>query len=199
MPARFSAVDYRDALLSLLPRGRVWPREPGSTQHQLMAGVAPTFERLDARAQQLLFDAFPVNTVELLAEWEATLGLPDPCEGEGQTLEQRRAQVVVKLFTGGGQSVPYYEAVLSRLGYTNAEITEYAPFRAGHSAPGDPINGEDWWYAWNIDLPDVRAFYFRAGDSAAGDRLSSYSDESASCVIAAIKPAHTIVTYTYGP
>ena len=79
MPAPlYSAEDYRAQLVALLPRGRAWPKEPGSVQHQVMAGFAPMFVRLDQRSQQLVFDAFPGNTVELLPEWEAALGLPDP-------------------------------------------------------------------------------------------------------------------------
>lgn len=196
--ALFTNADYQAALLALFPRGRVWPRDPGSLQARLAGGFAPTLGRVDARAQQLLFDAFPANTVELLGEWEATLGLPDPCEGEGQTLEQRRAQVLIKLFDGGGQSIAYYTTVLSRLGYTNAVITEFAPFRVGHSGVGAPINGGAWWYVWNIHLPDARAFFFRVGVSGVGEPLSTYTDESVFCVLELIKPAHTIVTYSFG-
>ena len=195
----YPASAYRDALLTLLPRGRVWPKDPGSLQYRTMEGFAPTFERLDARAQTLLIDLFPAFTVELLPEWEASLGLPDDCEGDGQTLEQRLAQVVAKLFEGGGQTIDYYARVLARLGYTNATITEYAPFRVGASPVGLPLLDDDWWFAWNINLPDVRSFYFTAGLSAAGEPLATYTGESVFCVIAAIKPAHTVVTYTFDP
>lgn len=184
-------------MLALLPRGRAWPRDAASVQHQVASGLAPTFGRLDARAQALLVDAFPAFTVELLPEWEASLGLPDRCEGEFQTLEQRRAQVLSRLVDGGGQSIAYFTGVLDRLGYTGATITEYAPFRAGVSAVGMPLTGDDWWFAWNINLPDLRVFRFHADQSAVGEPLVSYSDLSVFCVIAAIKPAHTLVTYTF--
>lgn len=194
---RFSTADYRDALLSLLPRGRVWSREPGSVQYDLMSGFAPTFARLDARAQDLLFDAFPANTLELLPEWEATLGLPDPCDGEAQTIEQRRAQVLIKLFNGGGQTVGYYKAVLSRLGYANATITEFAPFRANASVANSPLYGDAWWHVWNINLPDLSVFYFSANISTAGEPLLTVSTDAVFCAIEAIKPAHTLVTYSF--
>lgn len=197
MGALFSDADYQDAILALMPRGRVWPREPGSVQHSVAGGLAPTFGRLDARAQALLTDAFPAFTVELLPEWEATLGLPDPCEGEDQTLEQRRAQVLSRLVDGGGQSVDYFIGVLARLGYTNATIEEYAPFRAGVSGIGTPLYGDDWWYAWKINLPDLRVFRFQADQSAVGEPLLTYSDTSVFCVVAAIKPAHTVVLYSF--
>lgn len=199
MAQLYGDTDYRDALLSLLPRGRVWPRDPGSAQYAVAVGLAPTFGRLDARAQALLVDAFPAFTVELLPEWEASLGLPDLCEGDDQTLEQRRAQVLSRLVEGGGQSIAYFTGVLARLGYTGATITEYAPFRAGVSTVGAPLAGDDWWFAWTINLPDLRTFRFQADQSAVGEPLISYSDTSVFCVIAAIKPAHTVVTYTFDP
>lgn len=194
--ALYSREDYREALLRLLPRGRAWPKDPGSIHFATMDGLAPTFERLDARAQTLLFDAFPPNTVELLPEWEATLGLPDPCEGEDQTLQQRRAQVLAKMFDGGGQSKTYYLAVLARLGYGDATITEFAPFRADASVADTPLYSDDWWFVWQINLPDLRIFYFQADVSAVGEALETYSDDAVTCVIAAIKPAHTIVVFT---
>lgn len=197
--AKFRAADYRDALLSLLPRGRVWSREPGSVQHALMSGFAPTFERLDARAQGLLYDAFPVNTVELLPEWEASLGLPDPCDGDAQTIEQRRAQVLVRLFNGGGQTVGYYKAVLSRLGYPDATITEYAPFRANVSTANSPLYGDAWWHVWNVNLPGLSVSYFAANSSTANEPLFSVSTDGVFCTLAAIKPAHTLLTYSFDP
>lgn len=195
MAALFKAADYRDALLALLPRGRVWPKEPGSAQYRLMTGFAPTFERLDARAQALLFDLFPANTVELLAEWEATLGLPDPCDGDEQSLEQRRNQVLIRLFEGGGQSISYYLAVLERLGYAGAEIREHAPFRANASYANTPVYSEAWWFVWTVILAGVSVTYFRANASTANEPLFSLSDEAVFCILAAIKPAHTTILF----
>lgn len=197
--ALFKAADYRSALLALLPRGRVWPREPGSLQYAFMDGCAPTFERLDARAQTLLFDAFPANTLELLPEWELSLGLPDPCDGDEQTVEQRRAQVMVRLVEGGGQSVGYYLAVLSRLGYPDATITEYAPFRTNASVANSALYGDEWWHVWNINLPSLSVFFFRTNVSTTNEPLLSVSADGVFCTIDAIKPAHTLVTYTFDP
>jgi uncharacterized protein YmfQ (DUF2313 family) len=196
MGALFSAAQYAEKLQALLPRGRVWG---DGVQGQVTAALAPSFERLDARAQQLLFDAMPPNTVELLPEWEASLGLPDPCEGPDQTTDQRRAQVIAKFCASGGQSIAYYQGVLETLGYTNSVITQFAPFRAGRSMAGDPAYDSRWWFAWNIYLPDLRVFFFRAGLAAAGDPLVTYPTTAVFCVIAALKPAHTVATFTFAP
>lgn len=77
--ADLTSADYQAALQALLPHGRVWPREPDAVQSRVAAGLAQTAARLHARANYLLRDAFPLTPLELLPEWEATLGLPDEC------------------------------------------------------------------------------------------------------------------------
>lgn len=192
----FSADDYRDALLKLLPTGRAWSKDPGSTLFAVMSGLAPSLARLDARAQSLLVDAFPTTTLELLPEWESSLGLPDPCEGADQVLEQRRSQVVSRLTSAGGQSKPYFLGVLARLGYVDATITEFAPFRADVSSADQPMADEVWAFAWQVNLPELRVFYFQADISAADEPLLTIANDVAICVLNALKPAHTILFFT---
>lgn len=193
--ALFTDDAYTAALLSLLPRGRAWPRDADSLQYAVAAGLAPALGRLDARAQSLLVDAFPATTVELLPEWEASLGLPDPCEGADQGIEQRRTQVVSRLTSAGGQSVAYFLAVVEQLGYFGATITQYAPFRAERDAAEGPLYGDAWAFAWLMNLPDLRLFYFKADVSAVGEALSAEANDVATCVLNALAPAHTTVLY----
>ncbi len=193
--ALFTAEDYKAALLALLPTGRVWPKDPDATQYAVLSGLAPTFERLDARAQTLLVDAFPASTLELLTEWEDSLGLPDPCEGEDQVLQQRRAQVVNRLVNAGGQSVAYFLAALARQGYPDATIQEFSPFRADIGVADAPLYEESWAHAWQITVPDLRVFYFSADISAADEPLLSIANSVIVCAIEAAKPAHTTVLY----
>lgn len=197
--ALYSIDDYTEALLTILPRGRVWPKDPGTVQHAVAEALAGTYERLDARAQTLLVDAFPTTTLELLPEWEASLGLPDPCEGDGQGLEQRRGQIVSRLTSAGGQSVAYFLGVVAQLGYTGAEITQYAPFRTDRSATDFPLYSEAWAFAWTLNLPDLRVFYFQTDISATDEALVIIANGVATCVINALAPAHTVVIYTNDP
>lgn len=197
--ALFSDEDYTGALLRLLPSGRAWPKDVDSVQYAVAAGLAPSLRRLDARAQSLLVDAFPSTTVELLPEWEAALGLPDPCEGQGQGIEQRRTQVVNRLTSAGGQSVAYFLGVIAQLGYVGATIQQYAPFRADRSPADTGLYDQAWAFAWNVNLPDLRVFYFKADISAAGEALIIIANDVATCVLGSLAPAHTTVTYSNDP
>lgn len=191
-----STLDYFFQFQRLLPRGRVWHRGWGTIQAEQLLTLMPTWARLDARAGNLIIDAFPCSTRELLPEWEATLGLPDPCTGPLGTLQERMEAVCLKFTARGGQSREYFERLAASLGYT-IEIATFRPFEASRSAAGEPLYDEAWAYAWRITLigPDV-ARYFAASVNTAGDPLAVYGGASLICTIEALKPAHTTVIFS---
>lgn len=190
------AANFLSAIQSLLPRGLVWPRDQDAVQTQALAGLAPSYERNTARANYLLIDAFPATTYELLPEWEATLGLPDPCAGVSPTVQTRRAQVVARFANSGGQSAAYFIQFAANLGY-EATIESFAPARAGQARCGDPCYGQDWAFAWSVDLPLSTVTYARAGQATAGEPLASWGNGVIQCELESIKPAHTILLFKY--
>lgn len=192
----YTAADYLTALQALMPRGRVWPRDPAAIQTKTLSGLASSFQRVSDRANQLLVDGFPATTTELLSEWEESLGLPDPCAGEGPTLQLRRAQVVARFAGGGGQSVPYIIAYAANLGYT-ITITQFLPARVGMLHAGDPLCGLPWAFAWRVNAPTYTISAFRAGISAAGEPLSVNGNAVLECELESISPAHTTVIFKY--
>ncbi|MCY0854350.1 YmfQ family protein [Cupriavidus sp. D39] len=192
----YSAADYLAAMQALMPRGRVWPRDADSTQSKVLAGLVQIYARNNARASGLLIDAFPVTTVELLPEWELTLGLPDPCAGVSPTIQVRRNQVVAKLASSGGQSVAYFIGLAANLGY-DAQVENHAPFRCGQSRAGQPVGSPDWFFAWSLHAPSASVIRFRAGQSAAGEALGSWGNAVLECEIRAVAPAHSIVLFAY--
>lgn len=194
--ALYTIDDYQAALQALLPPGRAWSRDPDAVQNQVLAGLAPSYVRLDARAQTLLVDAFPGSTVELLPEWEASLGLPDLCEGPDLVIQQRRQQVINRLVNTGGQSKGYFLDVLTRLGFTGQTITEFTPFKADVSAGDTPVYDESWAFAWQLNVPGLRVFEFSADISTGDEPLLVIADDVIVCTIDALKPAHTLVIYT---
>lgn len=195
MAQAHSVEDYLAALQALMPRGPAWPTDPAAVQTAALRAFARALSSEDEAAIDLLADAFPATATNLLLEWEETLGLPDPCEGTGQTLQQRRAQAVARLAGQGGQSIAYLLQVAQGLGYTGVTIAQFAPFRAGVSHAGDRCCGDDWWYAFEVSVPDLRIFYFEAGKSAAGEPLYTIENGSIICVIDELKPAHTQAIY----
>ncbi len=177
----WSDQDFLAALQALMPRGRVWPRDPLAVQTQTLAGFAGTFVRLALAAAQLVVDAYPATTVNLIAEWEETLGLPDPCAGPAPTLALRQMQVTEKFAGRGGQSVPYFIGLAASLGYP-ITITEFGAANPHH---------------WQVNAPTISVQYFRAGSNSAGDPLVSGGNAVLECLFNELKPAHTTLSFAY--
>lgn len=187
----FSSADFTTAYLSLLPRGKVWPRETDAIIAQTIACFSPTYQRQVQSLAALLADAFPSNPVELLFEWEETLGLPNPFAGT-QTIAQRQAQVLQKFANSGGQSVAYFLSVIGSLGFAGATITQFAPFRAGISHAGDPDYDQSWSFAWLITAPNLSVSYFSAGSATNTALYEIIGADELEYLIGQYAPAHTI-------
>jgi len=192
----YQASDFLTALHALMPRGLAWPRDPASVMGQVMAGLSPTWQRHTEQNNNLLIDAFPSTSVQLLSNWEAALGLPDPCAGVAPTLQGRQAQVVARFTGTGGQSIPYFIAYAQTLGYT-VTTTEFTPFRMGQQTMGCQLGGPEWAFTWAINSPLNTYTSFRMGLSGMGEPLESWGNAVLQCELTEIKPAHTFLNFAY--
>lgn len=189
--------DYLAQLQALLPQGFAWPRQADAALTKLLLAWADELARIDGRAADLIEEADPRTTAELLVDWERVAGLPDPCVAAlagTQATMQRRATLVAKLTTIGGQSAAYYIALAARLGYT-ITITEHKTFTV-RSKVNDPLNDLPWRFVFTVNAPldTVRRFTVR---SAVTDPLAAWGNELLECVISRLKPAHTHVLFAY--
>lgn len=188
---------YRQHLDALKPRGRLTRFVPGGVWDKVTEGLAVELARVDLRADDLLREANPGQTAELLTDWERLLGLPDPCADDVLSLAARRAAVVARLTAKGGSSRAYFVAVANALGYDPVEIEEHAPFRVGIGAMGDQVSTEEWAHYWTVHAPVFTLYFFEAGGSGAGEALNVASNSLLECTIERIKPAHTVVQFVY--
>lgn len=191
----FSADDFLAGFLNLLPRGPVWPRDPSSVQVQALSSLMPTWARLAGRDENLLVDAFPTTTVELLPEWESTLGLPDPCAGASPTLSQRQNQVTARFEDAGGQTIAHFISFAATLGYA-ITVTEFTPRRFGAQF-GTPMYGTAWASAWQVNVPSITIAYRKFGDLF-GEPYAAWGNQVLSCELNRIKPAHTALIFSLG-
>lgn len=190
--------EYAELLKNLLPPGQAFPREPGSNMEQVLLGMAEELARVEIRADQLAVEVNPASSVELLSDWERAAGLPDKCAGVLEdTVQGRRQALLTKLTSVGGQSKAYFIALAAALGY-EISITEFRPFRAGRSTAGQALTNGDWVFTWEVMAPATTVLDFRAGRSAAGEPLRSWGNDRLECKINQLKPAHTIVIFSYG-
>jgi uncharacterized protein YmfQ (DUF2313 family) len=185
------------AVCALPPPGRAFPRDADTLMAKVFTPPADALAAVRAVALQLAnVEADPALTTELLAEWEAEYGLPDPCSPLNPSVGQRRASLLAKIASLGGQSIAYYTAVAAALGFT-ITITEFKPFRLGISTLGTPLMGPGWEFVWQVNAPSVTVAWFHLGASVLGDPFWSIGNTELQCRLNAIKPAHTLLLFKY--
>lgn len=189
--------DYLEQLQALLPPGPAWSKDPQATITKLLGALAGELARVDGRAWQLVEEADPRSTAELFLDWERVMGLPDACAeafGGEQTTAQRRSALVGKLTTLGGQSAAYYIGLAAALGFA-ITITEFHE----HTVEDDvehPLYSAAWNFAWQVNAALNTITEITVEDSVE-DPLASWGNALLECVINRLKPAHTIVLFSY--
>lgn len=194
MLIRATPEDYRDHLTKLLPQGEAWPREPDSVLGRVLRGLGGVFARVHNRGLDLIEEADPRTTSELLVDWERVCGLPDACSGLGETVAQRRAAVLARLTARGGQSRAYYVEVAQALGFDIA-IREFAAHSC-ESTCTDPVCDEDWRFVWMVEAPTETVTELTVV-SECTEPLRSWGNAALECAIARLKPAHTTLRFSY--
>lgn len=169
----FTPDDLAQVLSDLLPVGWVWPRDEDAVQQKLLRGLAPELARIYDRDCDLLDESFACGALEALTDWERVLGLPDPCTGLLETIQERRAAVCAKMAVTADMTLESMQTYLRGLGY-DVEIEE---------GPGR--------FDFTVHAITTTPISFRAGSSVAGERLRTWGNNLLECGIEYIKPAHT--------
>lgn len=193
---------YARQMAQLLPRGAAWAFAPDGVFARLLLALAAEFARIDSRALDLIEEADPRTTLELLSDWERVAGLPDACTGAPDEVSERQAALHQKIAGLGGQNKAAFIEVAARLGY-QVEIEEHHPARIG-SRIGGRLNGPDWAFAWTMNIRpfdgylEERTFLAVAeiGDRI-GVRLRGFGALDLECLIRRMAPAHTHVLFAY--
>lgn len=184
-----TAIEFVEQLVAHLPKGAIWPREADTVIFQVCAALMIQYTLLQQAEGGLLQDAFPVAPVYLITEWEATLGLPDPCNGLDPTLQQRQQAVAQRFIASGGQSVPYFIALAAALGYT-VTISEFSEASPGPFPPAVAP------HAWVVNVPGGNYQPLRCGQTL-GQRFATWGGTPLECELARLKPAQSLLGFNY--
>lgn len=173
---------YLAQLQALLPEGAALPRDPNASLALLLAALAEEFARIDGRADDLINEADPQTTSELLTDWERVYGLPDLCLYlTPQTVQQRRSALVVRMRSVDDLTKQFFIDLAATIGYT---IT------VDENVDGSP-------FKWRVNSSGATITDFTVGSSTVGDALRSWGDALLECTIARYTPAHTQVLFAY--
>lgn len=188
--------DYLQQLQALLPQGPAWPTSDEAVITKLLESWATELARVDARIEDLISEADPRETSELLGDWERLAGLPDACVTIAQSIEQRRAALVSKLTSLGGQSRTYFINLAASMGYADAKIDEYKPMTCIDDCNDALYSAPDRFF-WTINLPSTSGIFIMNCNSTCVDALQAWGDEAIECRINKYKPAHTTAIFAY--
>lgn len=214
-PKRDAAI-FAHAFMALLPEGPIWPRSRDSAVCRTVLGLCGVVARWASDAWRFLHvEAFPPTSIDLLADWERVLGLPEPCLPLADlTVAERQRQVAEKLARRpGAQSRQYFLEIARRLGYV-VTITEFIPAQCGVTQCGATrtvvgafvIQGAGCGspgirYVWRVKVTGPRLTWFAlgAGGGRAGQdpHLRIRRAEDLECVLHLLKPAHTRLVFDY--
>lgn len=203
LPQVYTAGDYTSQLLELLPKGPAWTRRIGTNIWKLLSGAAEELARLHSLARFLLEEVTPSQTTGSLDEWEVELGLPEACVTTPATDDaSRRREIFRKANSLGGCSPAYFEELAAVLGFT-ITVDEYfrlaQPFKAGQAVAGDALTQGPWLFTWRVQalVPESGISEFTAGNGTAGTPLRWWGLEELECLFEELKPAHTLIVFTY--
>lgn len=188
--------EYKGQIQKLLPTGLAWTFENDHNVPKLLHAWADEFEIFDGSVQAFLESFFPDTTTQFLSDWERVAGLPDPCSGLAASVGLRRKDLIARLTAVGGQKPQYFIDLAADAGYS-ITITEFNPFLADWSCAEDPVYGDDWQHAWQVNAPLDTIEEFRADENSAEDPLAVWGNERLECLLNRHKPAHTILIFSY--
>lgn len=204
---------YKQLLIKLLPKGRLWKPAEQPVFSKVLESAAQELCRVDDRVKQMFLEIDPRATDESLDQWEGVLGLPDECTPDDLDINERKTQILQKLTNIGGLSKTFYEFIGDQFGFeifVNNEVNFLAGrARAGDkltnyfnrhfvagSLAGDLLEEVGWRFYYNVDMPVEASEHFVAG-SKAGDLLRSFSNELIECTMIKLKPAHAMPFFTF--
>jgi uncharacterized protein YmfQ (DUF2313 family) len=163
------AAAYARMLRGLLPPGRIWRLDDDGVLGQALLGCADELERVDGRALDLIEEADPQTTVELLEDFERVLEL----EATGTEAERRARVVALLVRRQRYRPADFQIALASLLGQAAGDVVVIETSRAFAIAVGD-------------DREIYRFFVYRDPNLA-----GSYDLDAAQDLVDAMKPAHT--------
>lgn len=166
-----SVAQWTSSILAQMPRGIIWQRATSLDLYKYAQGYAPRLERAEASADNLLFEMRPESTLQLLADWEEYLGLPE-CVAEPVTnLEYRRYAVVEKYHRKGGLQAWNIQKLATDLGFT-VEVDETFPHHCMRSCTY-PLWEQKYRYILRVTVYGIPGAYMTCLDDILTPLLTS--------------------------
>ncbi len=194
----YTADQYLEGMVGLLPKGPAWELDDSSLFYRVMQICADEFSRIDADIAQLIEESDPRTANKTLQDWFDEWGIPDDCLKlmDNPTTEDYRKVLILKIQTLGLSYEELVAVIADMLGY-NASIGNRDTFRVNFRV-NQRVYDNTWRYtALIISEDETTVNYFRATDRVSM-ALAEWGDELWECLITALTPAHMNAIFQYG-
>lgn len=149
--------EWSRALRQLLPPGRAMQTLLGAKTEDVTLAAGAEFARFDERIDALLRESDPRTTEEMLDEWEAEYGLPDPCVTLPATTAERIGALLARRNRQRGViSAARFIDIAAQAG-GSIYLRPIRPILAGTGVVGDGCYNPLDAYVWPVIGTDVRA------------------------------------------
>lgn len=175
-----------------IPEGRAWNSkiDENSVMYKNIKSLASAFNIVQQQIE-LIANEFNINlTVDLLPDWEESVGIPDDCIFELQDLEERRETVIQRLKKIPVVTKAEFEALALSLGI---EVTVL---------PGGEVEAFPLTFPFNFSetYPKFRMFVYFPGDRLGFPynfplTFGSFSIDVIKCVFDRVAPANVEIIY----
>ncbi|NEJ10480.1 DUF2313 domain-containing protein [Rhizobium leguminosarum] len=193
--------DLVTSALTMWPQGAAWGTPDGEAMPlahvlaRITRVLVDGFVWLYARAFGLTREAFSQGASELLPEWEADYGLPEPCFSGELTTAQRLTALTRKVRADAVNTPGDFIRLALDYGF-EIEIEEPAMFECGFSECGGrhTVGSYVQETYWIVRVRDAGISYFECGVSECGyDPLFSLGEaEEILCLLRKMAPAWTL-------
>ena len=187
---------YRMQLAALLPQGPALLVETGGDLSEVLNRMAQPLANVQAFWDEIDKDLDPRTTVNLIDEWEASLGLPDSCSIGTQTLAERQAAVYAKYTDLGGARIPRYLKLAEAMGYPNASTRRYRMHTVELTCE-EPVYEASARFAWSLLLSSGTRAVESTVLSGVEEPLRTWGDAVLECVILRENVAVSDLTFAY--
>jgi hypothetical protein len=140
-----SAKEHCKRILDLLPVGYLMKDKHDDTtnQYKFWLAIAAYYVILEEDFRQLIRELGIETTEYLIERWEAEFGLPDSVIDIATTLEERRANVLLKKAGLNLLNIDDFRSIATRIGYNSVVITpstvlRYPPYNVPFFPMGSP-------------------------------------------------------------
>lgn len=170
----------------------------GTNLNRLILGLIEEFLRMEVFMQRVCMELDPNQTVDLIEEWERSVGIPNDCFKTDETLETRRAQVLLLL---SGLVVQTEQDFIDLAIFFGVDvIIEQGSIRGAypHCYPALYLGGAK--AARNtiiVHFPDIPGRYYPHPYDGV-DNLYGSNASIVECIFNKVKPATTRIIYSYG-